>query len=159
MGATAKNKGRISRYLANKASVAARIDCFADDPTTQTTLYCEKLKEQVEERLTFLVEGKKPRKNLEVMQEAMEEHAVEVKKNKKAKKKAAKAAAAAAAEEGEEPVSSPKKKRKHEEITEEVAEEAEAEPMKKKKKKNKAVEETDTKENAEEPNVEEEAPV
>jgi len=155
--ATAKNKGRISRYLANKASVAARIDCFADDPTTQTTLYGEKLKEQVEERLTFLVEGKKPRKNLEVMQEAMEEHAVEVKKNKKAKKKAAKAAAAAAAEEGEEPVSSPKKKRKHEEITEEVAEEAE--PMKKKKKKNKTVEETDTKENAEEPNVEEEAPV
>ena len=27
--AGAKNKGRISRYLANKCSIASRIDCFA----------------------------------------------------------------------------------------------------------------------------------
>ena len=27
--AGAKNKGRVSRYLANKCSIASRIDCFA----------------------------------------------------------------------------------------------------------------------------------
>lgn len=27
--AAAKNKGRISRYLANKCSIASRIDCFS----------------------------------------------------------------------------------------------------------------------------------
>ena len=27
-----KNKGRISRYLANKAAIASRIDCFSDEP-------------------------------------------------------------------------------------------------------------------------------
>jgi len=27
--ASAKNKGRIARYLANKCSIASRIDCFA----------------------------------------------------------------------------------------------------------------------------------
>ena len=31
--AGAKNKGRISRYLANKCSMAARIDCFSDEQT------------------------------------------------------------------------------------------------------------------------------
>merc|ERR1719236_119240 len=30
--AAAKNKGRISRYLANKCSLASRIDCFSDPP-------------------------------------------------------------------------------------------------------------------------------
>merc|ERR1712123_264379 len=29
-----KNKGRISRYLANKCSIASRIDCFSDEATT-----------------------------------------------------------------------------------------------------------------------------
>merc|ERR1711959_684898 len=65
-----KNKGRISRYLANKCSIASRIDCFSDEATT---IFGEKLKDQVEERLTFLTEGTKPRKNLEVMQEAIKE--------------------------------------------------------------------------------------
>merc|ERR1712166_923437 len=32
--ASQKNKGRISRYLANKASIASRIDSFSDEPTT-----------------------------------------------------------------------------------------------------------------------------
>merc|ERR1740123_1227157 len=32
--AAAKNKGRISRYLANKCSLASRIDCFSDEATT-----------------------------------------------------------------------------------------------------------------------------
>merc|ERR1711913_201902 len=58
-----KNKGRISRYLANKCSIASRIDCFSEEPTT---LFGEKLKDQVEERLAFLTEGTTPRKNLEV---------------------------------------------------------------------------------------------
>merc|ERR1712205_264363 len=43
--ASSRNKGRISTYLANKCSIASRIDCFAD---VQTPLFGEKLKEQVE---------------------------------------------------------------------------------------------------------------
>merc|ERR1712190_406843 len=31
--AVQKNKGRISRYLANKCSIASRIDCFSDEST------------------------------------------------------------------------------------------------------------------------------
>merc|ERR1719213_698747 len=65
-----KNKGRISRYLANKCSIASRIDCFADDATT---VFGEKLKDQVEERLNFFMEGTTPRKNIEVMAEAIKE--------------------------------------------------------------------------------------
>ena len=53
-----KNKGRISRYLANKCSIASRIDCFSDEATT---IFGEKLKDQVEERLSFLTEGTTPR--------------------------------------------------------------------------------------------------
>merc|ERR1712178_681163 len=55
-----KNKGRISRYLANKCSIASRIDCFSD---FGTKIYGERMKDQVEDRLAFLTEGKKPRKN------------------------------------------------------------------------------------------------
>merc|ERR1719194_142231 len=75
-----KNKGRISRYLANKCSIASRIDCFSEEPTT---IFGDKLKDQVEERLAFLTEGTTPRKNLEVMQEAIKE----VRKQRKKKKK------------------------------------------------------------------------
>merc|ERR1712232_688661 len=85
-----KNKGRISRYLANKASLASRIDCFSDEATT---IFGEKLKDQVEERLNFLMEGTTPRKNIEVMQEAIKE--VEKRRRKKKKKDAAKDSAAA----------------------------------------------------------------
>merc|ERR1712200_152833 len=46
-----KNKGRISRFLANKASMASRIDCFSNDDNVRTAVFGEKLKEQVEERL------------------------------------------------------------------------------------------------------------
>merc|ERR1711915_1001533 len=82
-----KNKGRISRYLANKCSMASRIDCFSDEATT---VYGEKLRDQVEERLNFLTEGTKPRKNIDVMQEAIQEV---VKRRKKLKKKKAAVAA------------------------------------------------------------------
>lgn len=64
--AEAKNKGRISRYLANKCSIATRIDSFSDEPSR---LYGEKLREQVEERLKFYETGAAPRRNLDVMQE------------------------------------------------------------------------------------------
>merc|ERR1711870_144013 len=86
-----KNKGRISRYLANKCSMASRIACFSDEATT---VFGEKLRAQVEERLTFLTEGTTPRKNIEVMQEAIKE----IKKAKKKKKKKDEAKAAASAE-------------------------------------------------------------
>merc|ERR1712194_483388 len=60
--ATAKNKGRISRFLANKCSLASRIDCFSNEATD---IYGEKMKEQVEERLLFLSDGTTPRRNLD----------------------------------------------------------------------------------------------
>merc|ERR1711904_430793 len=80
-----KNKGRISRYLANKCSVASRIDCFSDEATT---IFGEKLRDQVEERLAFLTEGTTPRKNLEVMQEAIKA-VTKLRKKKKRKADAA----------------------------------------------------------------------
>lgn len=58
--AATKDKGRISRFLANKCSIATRIDCFKDDPSSD---YGEKLREQVEERLQYfekLQDGTKP---------------------------------------------------------------------------------------------------
>merc|ERR1712217_505032 len=143
-----KNKGRISRYLANKCSIASRIDCFSEEATT---VFGEKLRDQVEERLTFLTEGTKPRKNLEVMQEAMKE----VKKRKKKKAKASPKVSPQDADGGagekkkkkkkadeeeaavEEEVPKKKKKKK----AEEVEEAAEEEPPKKKKKKKKKAEE------------------
>ncbi|KAJ7956075.1 nucleolar protein 56-like [Quillaja saponaria] len=67
--ASARNKGRMARYLANKCSIASRIDCFAD---TSTTVFGEKLREQVEERLDFYDKGVAPRKNLDVMKAAIE---------------------------------------------------------------------------------------
>merc|ERR1712004_702373 len=112
--AGAKNKGRISRYLANKCSIASRIDCFSEE---STTVFGSKLKEQVEDRLKFYETGDLPRKNVEVMAEAVEEAAEDAKKKKKKEKK----------------------KRKAEDADESVSEPAVAteERSKKKKKKNK----------------------
>lgn len=42
--ASTKNKGRISRFLANKCTVASRIDCFSDIPVAT---FGEHLKQQV----------------------------------------------------------------------------------------------------------------
>ncbi|XP_055617423.1 nucleolar protein 56 [Toxorhynchites rutilus septentrionalis] len=67
--ANAKNKGRISRFLANKCSIASRIDCFTENPNN---VFGEALKQQVEDRLKFYESGETPRKNLEVMKEAIE---------------------------------------------------------------------------------------
>ncbi|KAJ1557944.1 snoRNP complex protein nop56, partial [Nowakowskiella sp. JEL0078] len=68
--AAQKNKGRISRFLANKCSIACRIDCFLDKPTTK---FGELLKLQVEERLQFYEDGTSPKKNAEVMEQAVKE--------------------------------------------------------------------------------------
>lgn len=73
--ADSKNKGRISRYLANKCSIATRIDSFSEEPTT---LYGEKLRDQVEERLLFYQTGAVTRKNVDVM--------IEISRNLKKKK-------------------------------------------------------------------------
>lgn len=64
--ANLKNKGRISRYLANKTSIAARIDSFSEAPTTQ---YGAALKDQVEQRLRYYDTGEVPPKNVDVMEE------------------------------------------------------------------------------------------
>eukprot|EP01084_Bolivina_argentea_P137893 242861_1 len=65
--AGAKNKGRISRVLANKCSIASRVDAFIDVPTTK---YGAELREQLDERLRFYDTGKAPRRNVEAMQKA-----------------------------------------------------------------------------------------
>ncbi|KAM9236770.1 nucleolar protein 56-like [Leptosomus discolor] len=124
--AAAKNKGRISRYLANKCTIASRIDCFSEVPTS---VFGDKLREQVEERLAFYETGEPPRKNLEVMKEAVAEASEVVaevkrkqekreKKKKKREKRRLEALAAAAAE-----------------VENSVPEENDTEPKKKKKKK------------------------
>ncbi|KAJ7945727.1 nucleolar protein 56-like [Quillaja saponaria] len=59
----------MARYLANKCSIASQIDCFADKGST---VFGEKLREQVEERLDFYDKGVAPRKNLDVMKAAIE---------------------------------------------------------------------------------------
>ncbi|XP_045430141.1 nucleolar protein 56 isoform X2 [Pipistrellus kuhlii] len=127
--AAAKNKGRISRYLANKCSIASRIDCFSEVPTN---VFGEKLREQVEERLSFYETGVIPRKNLEVMKEAMvqaEEAAAEItrkleKQEKKRLKKEKKRLAAIA-------LASPE----NSSSTQEECEELNEKPKKKKKQK------------------------
>ncbi|XP_055373831.1 nucleolar protein 56 [Condylostylus longicornis] len=83
-----KNKGRISRFLANKCAIASRIDCFLDNPTNTFGM---SLKQQVEDRLKFYETGETPRKNIDVMIEAMdlasgEQQNGEIKKKKKKKK-------------------------------------------------------------------------
>lgn len=140
--ANAKNKGRISRFLANKCSIASRIDCFTETPNN---VFGEALKQQVEDRLKFYESGEAPRKNVDVMKEAIEASAAQVSGAQQSAKKKKK---------------KKDKKRKHEgedddangdetlnetangngtvvEAEPEAEAEADAEPKKKKKKKNK----------------------
>jgi nucleolar protein 56 len=67
--AGAKNKGRISRFLANKCSIASRIDNFSEEPSTKFGLA---LRKQVEERLDFYATGTAPMKNEDAMRSAMD---------------------------------------------------------------------------------------
>lgn len=118
--AGSKNKGRISRYLANKCAIASRIDCFSEQ---STRIFGEKLREQVEDRLKFYETGEAPKKNLEVMKEALEAfeeqkvQAVSEKKKKKKKRKLNESAGTAEEANGElaenGAVDPPKKKKKN----------------------------------------------
>ncbi|KAI9708431.1 MAG: snoRNP complex protein nop56 [Bogoriella megaspora] len=67
--AAVKNKGRISRFLANKCSMASRIDNFSERPSTT---FGDALKRQVEDRLEFYSSGKVPMKNMDAMKAAMD---------------------------------------------------------------------------------------
>merc|ERR1712121_617980 len=82
--AGAKNNGRVSRYLANKCTIASRIDCFSDTPTD---LFGKKLHEQVEDRLKFYETGEAPLKNADAMQDVLNEFAALQEKPEKKKKK------------------------------------------------------------------------
>ena len=54
--------------MANKCTIASRIDAFSETPNT---IFGEKLKDQVEERLKLYEDGTVPKKNLDVMKEAI----------------------------------------------------------------------------------------
>lgn len=120
--ASIKNKGRISRYLANKCSIAARIDSFIDEPTNA---FGEQLRDQVEERLRFYDTGETPRKNIDVMTSVatklrgLNNNNKEVENKEKKQKKEKK---------------DKKEKRKYEEVIDEVVEEVSKQEKKKKKK-------------------------
>merc|ERR1719228_2694099 len=140
--AGAKNKGRISRYLANKCSIASRIDCFSEE---STTVFGTKLKEQVEDRLKFYDSGDLPKKNVDAMKEAIDAVKAEnseftevtSKKAKKNKKRKAEAEAEDPAVEASNE-DKPKKKKAKVEAAAEVKEpepEAEDPPSEEKKKK------------------------
>merc|ERR1719495_1930220 len=139
--AGAKNKGRISRYLANKCSIASRIDCFSEN---STKLFGEKLKEQVEDRLKFYDSGDLPKKNVDAMKEAIEAVKAEnaeftevTKKPKKNKKRKAEAEAEAPAAPDPDEEEKPKKKKAKVEKEPEPEPEAEDPPTEEKKKKKK----------------------
>jgi len=144
--AGAKNKGRISRFLANKCSIASRIDCFTDNPTN---LFGKKMHEQVDDRLNFYETGEAPMKNEDAMMEVLselkniEDESEEPTSEKKKKKKKRKSQVADEDDvENDEPakengVSSEKKKKKKRKAEEVENEDEEVEEAPKKKKKNK----------------------
>ncbi|EOR00754.1 hypothetical protein E3P92_01221 [Wallemia ichthyophaga] len=148
--AAPKNKGRISRFLANKVTIASRIDCFSDAPTTK---FGEALKNQVEERLQFYESGQAPSKNTDVMKKALDAIAADMdledeedsddekmdedakpkqsEEDKKAAEKAAKKAAKAA-----------KKENKEDNLDQDDADEKKKEKKDKKKRKSEVAEES-----------------
>ena len=113
--ASAKNKGRISRYLANKCSMASRIDNYSDEPTNA---FGQVLKKQVEQRLEFYATGAPTLKNESAIKEAIELY----NKDKPAT-------------EEEVDTTEPSKKRKLEESSDEEEEEEEKKEKKSKKEK------------------------
>jgi nucleolar protein 56 len=113
--ASLKNKGKISRYLANKLAVCSRIDYFSSDRFDD---YGKELKNQIEERLTFLNTGVKPRKNLDVMKKVhdgllkKENDTLLKKKTKKTKKQQVDSDEEMNIKDEEEVMEKPKKKKK-----------------------------------------------
>ncbi|KIJ17579.1 hypothetical protein PAXINDRAFT_129735 [Paxillus involutus ATCC 200175] len=69
-----KHKGRISRFLANKCSIASRIDCYSDNPTAK---FGEALRNQVEERLNFFETGAPPSKNADAIRKVLDSLALD----------------------------------------------------------------------------------
>lgn len=122
-----KNKGRISRYLANKCAIAARIDSFTEK--SQTSAFGEKLREQMEERLNFLATGAKPKKNTDAMKEVLDELKAEGLYYEGS------AAANGAKKEKKEKKEKKDKKRKRSEVEDSDEEEQVEKPKKKKAKK------------------------
>merc|ERR1712086_365879 len=144
--AAAKNKGRISRFLANKCTIASRIDCSSEQ---SNNIYGTKLKEQVEDRLKFFETGDIPKKNLDVMTEAIaalkKENGEFTTVTKKEKKKKKRKAEEMDSEEVEVTASKEKKIKTDEPEVAEPAPVVEAPetPKSEKKKKKKAKEETE----------------
>ncbi|KRX03917.1 hypothetical protein PPERSA_12122 [Pseudocohnilembus persalinus] len=153
--AAGKDKGKISRYLANKCSIAARLDFFLVNPTNK---FGSKMKSQIEERLRFLsTGGTETTKNVDAMEEVLNElkddnlyyeNEEEVPKKKSKKNKKNKKASVQVVEEEveeEEVEVAPKKSKKNKNkkksiqlIEEELASDEEVVVVKKKKnKKNK----------------------
>jgi nucleolar protein 56 len=85
--AVGKEKGRLARYVANKVSIASRIDAFQDDAAAGSAVYGEMMKEQVEERLAKMDSTTKVRKNSAVMEECKAEREKLVKKLEKKRKR------------------------------------------------------------------------
>ena len=163
--ASTKNKGRISRYLANKASIASRIDCFSEGEAVGDK-FGEMLRQQVEERLEFYESGKVPRKNTDCMaqvqkeveeEEAALEAAAKKKEKKEKKDKKKKHSKEEAAAEPEEAAPAAEEQAPMEE---EEAEKPKKDKKDKKDKKAKKRDRTEEEESApaEEQPVEEEAP-
>jgi len=76
--AKTRDKGRISRYLANKCVIASRIDAFSEFATTK---FGEALRQQVLDRLKFYDSGDIPAKNIEIMHAVVEDVKNEQQKN------------------------------------------------------------------------------
>ena len=87
-----KHKGRISRFLANKCSIASRIDCYSGTLSASilfvqnvlmniteapTSKFGEALRQQVEERLLFFEKGEPPSKNADAMRKVLESLAID----------------------------------------------------------------------------------
>ncbi|KAL2539615.1 nucleolar protein NOP56 [Abeliophyllum distichum] len=145
--ASTRNKGRMARYLANKCSIASRIDCFLEK---STTTFGEKLREQVEERLDFYDKGVAPRKNLDVMKSAIEtveskdtEMDVDEPANEPSAKKSKKKKSKAGAKEDAEPMA----EEKPEAVTNGNTPEEHKSEKKKKKEKRKLAQEAEEEKN------------
>jgi nucleolar protein 56 len=131
-----KDKGKISRFLANKCALAARLDMHLINPTNRFGLA---MKKQVDDRLDSLAKGTRTEKNQDVIEEVLRELKaenlyVETEMKKKKAKKEKKVSK-------DKKKDKKKKKRSVAEVEEEAADEADAmeeealvKPKKKKKK-------------------------
>jgi nucleolar protein 56 len=132
-----KDKGKISRFLANKCALAARLDMHLINPTNRFGLA---MKKQVDDRLDSLAKGTRTEKNQDVIEEVLRELKaenlyVETEMKKKKAKKEKKVS------KDKKKDKKKKKKRSEAEVEEEAADEADAmeeealvKPKKKKKK-------------------------